>query len=474
MIKLKEVIVQLEESKFLKIEQAFVENKADKFLFLFKAYKSSNLSDEEIKKNMGVSSNSFYVLKSRLYDKIQESISSDLYLDKESTIKLLLQVPDLCYNTHRETAVAYLLKLEKELKRFEMHQELLVVYSALKKIHLNSDKYYHYSQLYNKQVSYVLSLEKAEELLANFCRILAQYDFSKSDDFYEQLCLLKKEIKGIYVFCNSRKIQLINNLMELQLMIFGRKNKLIDLNTDELLQKTKTIFDEFPSTIIYKKWEVVLNYLCFEYYYSIGSNKAAGQYLDKVNSQLTNFLLFGHVGLVSNFFNTKIKFCLEFDKHNEISIPIDIDKLCYDIHDLFTQMRLREYNAMVYFCQKNYKKAITILSDIKNEFVFKDFFHEFLNLNLTLTYFYIVAEQFDEAQFCLKTLNRRIKAENSNSYNHVTYLLKAFDFEINKDITPKNILKQKELLMLFFASNSNNDYQILNHLLPLIKNKYQI
>jgi len=212
MIKLKEVIVQLEESKFLKIEQAFVENKADKFLFLFKAYKSSNLSDEEIKKNMGVSSNSFYVLKSRLYDKIQESISSDLYLDKESTIKLLLQVPDLCYNTHRETAVAYLLKLEKELKRFEMHQELLVVYSALKKIHLNSDKYYHYSQLYNKQVSYVLSLEKAEELLANFCRILAQYDFSKSDDFYEQLCLLKKEIKGIYVFCNSRKIQLINNL----------------------------------------------------------------------------------------------------------------------------------------------------------------------------------------------------------------------------------------------------------------------
>ena len=129
---------------------------------------------------------------------------------------------------------------------------------------------------------------------------------------------------------------------------------------------------------------------------------------------------------------------------------------------------------MVYFCQKNYKKAITILSDIKNEFVFKDFFHEFLNLNLTLTYFYIVAEQFDEAQFCLKTLNRRIKAENSNSYNHVTYLLKAFDFEINKDITPKNILKQKELLMLFFASNSNNDYQILNHLLPLIKNKYQI
>lgn len=187
MIKLKEVIVQLDRENYLEIEKNFIKNKADRFLFLLHSYKNSDISDKEIIKKLGISDNSFYVLKSRLYDRIQESLSCDIYIDQEKTIKLLLQVPDLCLNSPRETAIAYLLKLEKELLRYDMHNELLIVYSALKKMHLNSDKYYRYSQLYNKQVSYGLSLEKAEDTLADFCRILSQYDFSKSDELYERL-----------------------------------------------------------------------------------------------------------------------------------------------------------------------------------------------------------------------------------------------------------------------------------------------
>lgn len=475
MIKLKEIIVQLEEGNYLKIEENLIENKADKFLFLFQTYKNSNIPDKDIKKKLGITSNSFYVLKSRLYDKIQENLSCDLYIDQEKTFKLLLKVPDLCYNTPRETAVAYLLKLEKELQRFDMHNELLIVYSALKKMHLNADKYYHYTQLYNKQVSFSLSLEKAEELLGNFCRLLSKYDFSKSDDVYDQLCFLRKEIKNINDFCNSRQIQLINNLIELQLIIFCKKDNSFESNTDELLQNTRIIFDKLPLTISYKKWEVVLDYLCFEYYYSIGSNKATSQYFEKVNNQLSNFLLFNHIGLVSKFYISKIKFCSEFDKFEEISVNIDADKLLCDGHDTYTQITLRVYDAMIYFYQKKYKDAISCLNEIQHEFVFKDYFHQFLNIKLTLAYFYIIAGEFDEAQACLKTLTRRIKAENSIGYNHVIYLLKAIDLEINKDVTPKTIVKQRDLFMLFFANNNReNNLQILTHLMPVLKRKYQI
>jgi tetratricopeptide (TPR) repeat protein len=469
MIKLKEVVTQLENANYKQIEKNLTKNRAESFLFLLQSYRKSNLTDKEIMKGLSISSNSLYALKSRLYDKIQENLSSDVFVDKENTLKLLIQVPEFCYNTPRETAVAYLLKLEKDLKRFDMHNELLVVYSALKKIHLNSDKYYHYSQLYNKQVSFSLSLEKAEEVLGNFCRLMNQYDFSRSTSLFEQLRFLKNEISNIKVFCNSRQIQIINNLMELHLNIFFQKNKSFESNTDELLQQTKAIFDDLPATIIYKKWEVVLDYLCFEYYYSIGSYKAANKFFEKINDQLPNFLLYNHIGFVSNFLISKLKFCSEFGKQKDFFTLIDINHLLYDPYDSNTQITLHLYNAMVYFHQKKYTAAIACLSDVHHQFVVKSCFHQFINIKLTLAYFYILAGEFDKAQKSLKIVHRRIKLENPDGYNHVIYLLKALDFEINKGDTEANNIKKRELYMLFFANNDkDNSYQILNHMMPVL------
>jgi hypothetical protein len=383
MIKLKEVIIQLNEDNYSVIENNLIKNKAERFLFLLRSYKQSKISDNEIKNKLGVTSNSFYVLKSRLYDKIQDALSCDVYVDQEKTIKLLLQVPELCLNTPRETSIAYLLKLEKDLLRFDMHNELLIIYSALKKLHLNSDKYYYYSQIYNKQVSFGLSLEKAEETLGNFCRILSQYDLAKSDDTYEKLCFLKKEIANVYTLCNTRQVELVKNLIDLQLFIFCKDDKAVERNTDELLQHTRIVFDELPSTLPHRRWEIVLDYLCFEYYYSIGSNKSAIHYFEKVNDHASNLFLFNHIGLVSRFLITKISFCVEFNRLDLVSETLDSDALLIDVNDLHTQISIRVYNSLVCFYQKKYSAAVSYLNDTLNEFVFKDYFHEFLNIKLS-------------------------------------------------------------------------------------------
>lgn len=475
MIKLKEVIIQLKEENYSEIENNLVKNKADRFLFLLRSYKQAKISDNEIKNKLCVTSNSFYVLKSRLYDKIQDSLSCDIYVDQEKTIKLLLQVPELCLNTPRETSIAYLLKLEKDLLRFDMHNELLVIYSALKKLHINSDKYYHYSQTYNKQVSLSLSLEKAEETLGNFCRILSQYDLSRSKDTYEKLCFLKKEISNIYDLCNTRQVELIKNIIDLHLFIFCKDDKAVECNIDELLQYTRIIFDDLPLTLPYKRWEIVLDYLCFEYYYSIGSNKAAIQYFDKVNKHLSNLLLFNHIGLVSKFLATKISFCIEFNKLDLISDTLDGEKLLIDVNDVHTQISINVYNALVCFYQKKYKVAINYLNVTLNEFVFKDYFHEFLNIKLSLMCFYITVGDFEKAQACIKVLTRRIKMENNSEYNHILYLLKSFDCEINKESSLKNTIKQRDLFILFTANNTkNNNFSVIPYLILELKKKHQI
>jgi hypothetical protein len=477
MIKLKEVIVQLEKENYFEIEKTLIKNKADRFLLLFQSYKNTSHTDKEIRQKLGVNANAFYVLKSRLYDKIQESLSCDMFIDQEKSIKLLLQVPEVCLNSPRETAIAYLEKLEKELNRFDLHNELLVVYSALKKMNLYSDKYYYYSQLYNKQVSYGLSLEKSEEVLGNFCRLLTQYDLSKSVELFDKLNFLKTEINNIYDLCPSRQIELIKNLIELQLIIFCPNNKSNTHSTSDLLKQTRIIFDDLPVSIIQKKWELALDYLCFEYYYSINSSQESLFYYEKVNAQFSNLLLYNHICFVSRFLISKIKFCEEQNIMSTLYLDTNKDAILFDPKDEHAQISICLYHSMIYFDQKKYKEAISLLVNVHNQYVLKNYSHLCLNIKLTLVYYYILAKEYDKALINLKTVNsiisRKIKATNTEDYNHISYLIKAFNLIISKEALPKNIFKQRDFIILFIANNQKNN-EFLAHLIPEFKRKYQI
>lgn len=477
MIKLKEVIVQLEKDNYIEIEKNLIKNKADRFLLLFQSYKNTTHTDKEIRQQLGVNSNAFYVLKSRLYDKIQESLSCDMFIDQEKSIKLLLKVPEVCLNSPRETAIAYLEKLEKELDRFDMHNELLIVYSALKKMHLYSDKYYHYSQLYNKQVSFGLSLEKSEELLGDFCRFLTQYDLSKSNELYEKLNFIKTEIANTYTLCPSRQIELIKNLVELQLIIFCPNTPSNTQSAGELIQQTRIIFDDLPITIIQKKWELVLDYLCFEYYYSINSTQETIFYYEKINPQFSNLFLYNHICFVSRFLISKIKFCEEHNKMSTLHLDTNKEAILFDPKDEHAQISICLYHSMIYFNQEKYKDAISLLVNIHNEYVLKNYSHLYLNIKLTLIYYCIVTKDYDKALINLKTVNsiisRKIKTTSTEDYNHISYLLKAYNLIINKDPLPKNIFKQRDFIILFIANNHKNN-EFLAHLIPELKRKYQI
>jgi hypothetical protein len=142
-----------------------------------------------------------------------------------------------------------------------------------------------------------------------------------------------------------------------------------------------------------------------------------------------------------------------------------------DVNDTHTLISVKVYNALVCFYQKKYKIAINYLNETLNEFVFKDYFHEYLNIKLSLVYFYIVIGEFEKAQASMKIITRRIRIENNKGYNHILYLLKSFDGEINKEGSPKNILKQRDLFTLFIANN-NNKISIIKYLILDLKKKY--
>lgn len=467
MIKLKTIITHLDERVYKAIEDTLIKNKADNFLFLLQSYRNSDIKDAEITKALAINSNSLYVLKSRLNDKIQEHLSGDIYSSKEDVLKQLHQIPEICFGTSREVATTFLQKLEKDLLQYDMHNELLVVYSALKKIHVYSDKYFHYSQLYNRHTAFNISLEKCEEILGNFNRVLAQYDFSRSQKLFETLQFLNKEVSDHFALNASRQIELIKNMLELELSVFFNKNA-AGFNTAEVLLKTEKMIHELPESSVHKHWINALNYLSFEYYRKTGQMQQASQYYDKVNAISGTILLYTNVCLTSRFLISKLCFMQEQNRIAELEEE-DTKGVLYDIADTHTVVLLGIYNAMLSYYKKNYKEAASRLNDIINSNSFKDYFHINTDVKLTLAFIYITLKEYDLADSILKNIYRKIKSEEMNNYGNVLDIIRIFNADIKQN--GKVTSKQKDDYILFLARNVNES-KLLSHLEYELKKKY--
>lgn len=469
MSRLKKIIDELEEQDFESIKSTLVKNKADNFLFVFQSYRGNEISDDDIMAHLELNKNSLYVLKSRLYEKIQSHVTGDISLKKEDALMQLQQINDICYNSPRGIAIAFLLKLEKELLLFDMHYELRMVYSALKKLHLYSEKYFHYSQLYNKQIALGVSLDKCEELLGDFNRILAQYNFSRSQSYIENLLFLKKEILNHYALNPSRQIALIRNICDLQLMIFCDVKPEGSGNVRDLFASTRQIISELPTSSPFHKWDLLLDYLSFEMHLQAKELQLAGEYYDKVYANINNLLLYTGICNTSRFLISGICYLQECKRTSELA-QHDIKSLNYDPDDTHTKVLLCIYEAMLLYYSSDIKQATKSLVEAINVYSFKDFFHINLEIKLTLAFFYFKIKDVERAQFMLNTVSRKIKSEKLEEYANTLNVIKLLNNEAGA-ISKSHASKQQDLLTIFIARN-HGSHAVIPYLISELQSKY--
>lgn len=468
MLNLKKIISHLDEDVFRIVENGLIKNKSENYLYLLHAYKK-NLSNQAIIKALNLNSNSFYVLKSRLYNKIQNQISGGTHLSQEELLKKLTLIPEICLKEPRETAMAFLHKLEEDLLIFDMHNELLVVYNALKKISVFSEKYYYYSQLYNKHVAFSLSLEKSEEILSTFNRMLGQYNFSRQPEVLEKLLFLRKEILDHALLNQSRQITIIKNLIELQLCIFCSTTLNKEVNINELILQTENIISELPNSTPQKAWTLALQHLFFEYYLKSGNIRAAEGYYNQINNNLNFLLLYSNISCTSQFLISKIAFLQQNERTPEL-ITEDTKPILYDNDDIHSKVLLGIYESMIFYHSGKYKEAAGRLNRLLNENSFKNYFHIQIDIKLSLSFIYLSAKEFHLAELTLKGIIRKLKLDKINNYPHVEALLKLFEFELkHPGIKPGN--KQKDFFILFMARNKD-ELLIAKHILFELEKKY--
>jgi hypothetical protein len=312
-------------------------------------------------------------------------------------------------------------------------------------------------------------LEKSEEILGEFNRLLAQYNFSRSEELLEKLLFLRKEMVNNVALNPSRQIRIIKNTIELQLLIFCKTDLKYELNEVELLESTQKTIEELPLSSPYKKWGLILDFLYFEYYQKTGQLKHATDYFERTDAHMNNLFLYTGMCNTSRFLISKITFLVNTGKLKLLAHR-DLESLRYSDEDMHTKVLLGIYSVMSLYYSRNINDAIEVLNQTIDLSSFKDYQHINLELKLTLVFLYIEAGNFEEAKVILARLQRNVTAKKSSNYAYIYNLFKLFASEIEEN--PKITLEERKDLFTLFVARNNGEYELLQHLMPVLNKKY--
>jgi len=435
MLNIKSIITKLKEPDYQAILLKLQEGKAEKFQTLLENYRESSMSDDKIQGELGISSNAFYVLKSRLYEKIQEQLLDQSVGPKTDVLRKIITIPKLLYNSQPEISIAILSKLEKDLLEHDMPQELTTVYAALKKLHLHTDKYYEYSQKYNKHMAFTLALDKAEGMLTDFSKYLGDYMASRDPGILEYFPVLKNEMASLVRLYDSHHLKVSQLIMNVSIALFLPLEELVinDDPVEDALRELEQTLESHPSDGKYQYLQNAVNFLFFEYYHKLGIGKKADQYFGSVNMSLPSFLFFNHLTYCSKFLISKIERYVQLDNAanlHEESVT-DLSGFEGDSNDIPNYVNFMIYKAASAYYIEDYENASKYLSNLLNEVSFKNHVHADMEVKLFLILTYSLQNKYDLAWNLLRSVTRKLKELNkTGSYeNSITFanMLKAQD-----------------------------------------------
>ena len=455
MINLKNIITQLEEEDYQKLLSQLNRAKADKFSRLLIIYREDQLSDEEIPETLKVNANAFYVLKSRLYEKLREYLINALTAPRVELLKKIATIPALVYDTQKDTAIAILTKLEKDLLQRDMPYELTGVYNALKKINIHSEKYYEYSQQYNKHVAYTLALDKAEDLLADFTKKSGDYYASRDESILELLHLIKKEMANVCRLYESHHLQVYQNILDVSFALFIPLPDAVkdDKPIEDILDETEKIFVDYPKDTNYQFLRNVLNFLTFEYYHKLNIYKKEAQYFDIVNDQLPNFLFYNHCGFTAKFLISRIERYVYLNMPGQLyeENKILVKKYEPDKNDVPCYITYMKYLAVSAYYAGKYDIAVKLLNELLNGVSFIKSAHFEIEVKMLLALCLSMNNKYDLAWTLIRNTSRKVG-------------------EMNKDGSYENAVVFIKMLKMTMGSKTKN---VEEKLIPL-KNRFEL
>lgn len=463
MTKLVNVVLQMREEDFRSLSSQLLENKAGKLHTLLCHFRDNTLNEKEIAEKLKVSANTYYTLKSRLLNKIQESLTAE-HDSKFHLLQNVANIPNLLFNTKRDIALAILGKLERDLLLYDMPYELTNVYHAMKKLHIHTPKYYEYTQLYNKHIAYMLALDKAEDLITNFSKTYGEYSLSNDKSHLEVLLIIKSEMANLCHLYASHRLNIYRNIVDISFALFIPLPSAVekDRPVEEMLKSSSEILESYPKDIRYKHLQILFDFLYFEYYHQQKQHIKRKQYFDRVNDSLTSFLLYNFCCQNTRFLISKIEYSIEMKQEGRLYKENKELMLQYqpDEADLPNYINYIKYLAACAFHSHKYREAIDLLETLISETSWKNISFAEIEIKLFLSLVYTLFNRCEDAKGVLRNLLRKIREVNKEGqYENALAFIKILNrkMELESKAGEREIAKLKKV----FEAHNHGPYKMM-------------
>ena len=442
MAKLKNIIKQLSDSDYASIHESLIDNSAEKSAHLLKAMRERSLSDSKVMTELGVNTNAYYTLRSRLNQKIEEYLLQQMENPRTDLIKKVANINEVIFTKKKAIAIATLKKIEKELLDYDLPSELTIIYKTLRKLHVNTPDHFTYSQLYNKHVAYMLAVDKAEELLSQYFKKYGEYNLSRDETNRLELTLLNEEMNNLCNLYDSHRLYIYQSCINVYHRLFVEEESYEHGHhepIEDILDRMQETLNSYYLDSIYHHLQLVYELLRLEYYNHYKVYRKAEDFYEEVNDAtatlLTNYSLHTYP---AQYLTSKIERARRLG--NESELHKENEMLFHDFEcdqdDIPKHVTYVCYRALSCYYAGEYNEASRWINNLLNEVSLKRFPYAQLEIKALLSLQYCLMSDYDLFNQLSNSIQRQIRLlgkENCESIVTFTKMLKIAVSDVKRD-----------------------------------------
>ena len=442
MAKLKNIVKQLSEKDFKAIYDSLIESNAEKSAYLLKSLRERQLSDNKIMAELEVNANAYYTLRSRLNLKIEEYLMEQLESPRTDVLRKVANINEVLFTKKRTISIATLKKLEKELIDYDLANELTIIYKSLKKLHINSSDYFQYSQLYNRHVAYMLALDKAEDLLADYFKKYGNYLFTGDSTDKMGLTLLMKEMQNVANLYESHRLYVYRSSMLIFHRLFVEQDETSKQegseeseSIEDIFAKVQKIFDSYPQDVIYYHINLVFEFLKLEYYNHYKVYRQAEKFYEEVNDAATNLLTnYSTYTFPAQFLISKIERNIRLGTEGDLAAEAETVLAEYeaDATDTPKHVIYITYRALASYYAGKYDEAAKLINNLLNEVSLKKYPFTLLEIKSLLALQYVLQQDYELFNQLANSIQRQIRMFGKDECENIQLFIKILKIAVSE------------------------------------------
>lgn len=454
------IIKQLSEEEFEDIYQNLTSNKAEKSALFLKTIRESDNPVEDFLEKQDISASAFYVLKSRLNQKVESFLLNRLGDPKMEAIHKVFKVYDLMFNSPREISVTTLKRLEKTMMELDNPLVLMVVYRALKMLHNNDDEQRNiYDKQFNQAVAFYLANEKAINAVMGFFRAYGKYYLGRRKGDFNEMIKIIEAVNNLNNLYDSQRIYICKSIIHLYARQFLElPERVLDIMDpqEEVFDRCFTILENGKEDILFKNINLIFDFLRYLYYHNQKSEERERIYFELLDYKIEELLTDFNFGMECSqilFFKLQRHLAEDTMEHMLKDYKQYIQKIDIDPERVVTSVNFSLFRAYTAFYSRNFESASRILYRMRNKINLRKFPHMDAEVKLFLALVYVLQDEVDLANQLILSLQRQFKKAYFSEYDNGRMFLKLLTNRLSGK-SAKKVAQTKKLLEEYAECNT--------------------